>query len=1160
MRLHRLTLTAFGPFGGTQHIDFDALSAGGLFLLHGPTGAGKTAILDGVCYALYGSVPGARQQAPGGLRSDHADPGTPTEVVLELTIGGRRLEVTRRPERERPKKRGTGFTLERAYSALRERAPGGDGGWRALSRSHQEIGEELAGLLGMNREQFCQVVLLPQGDFARFLRAGAEDRAKLLGRLFDTRRFAAVEQQLAERRQAATAGVREGDDRLRSLADRLRQAAGAGEPEEDLLSWAAQLRTLARERRDIAAQSLRTAEAAHARAEREVTATADRVRRAERRAEARARAAVWEAEREERERTERELADARAAESVTPALRLRDRAAEEHRDAVVAARLARAELPAAFAGASAATLAEEERTVRGRLGALSAARQAEERASRLAAECAALERADAEDTALLAGTVAALERFAPERDRLAARLRAAEAAGARAGHRAEAVAETGRRLAAARRRQDLDDRIEEAAKEALRAREHASAAYEDWLDLKERRLRGMAAELAAALREGEPCAVCGSTAHPRPAPAGPHAVSPDEERAAEEKHRAASDDRDRALAALAGLREAHAAADAAAGAEPAQVLADRLAALERDQRADLAAAEDAGPAGEELAAAERRHAGQQAAREDIERRVAARAGQARSLRAEHEGLRAEIRAARGEAESVAARAADLAELAGRLASAAEAVRAAETSAAREREAEEAVADAARRAGFATPEAASAAQRSADRRREAERRLEHWRTEAAAIDALLAEAEVGAAEGGDRERTGRVGGRTAPSGDGTSAGGRDPGRPLPSGGASGRGRAPGSAEPDPRAGLSGAVPGARRELPGGGGADGATGTDLDAEADADAAMGTHSATATATATHPATGTHPATDTPPPPDSAHRPEDGPWPWPGDRGGASAPSSASSWPSSAPSSASSPAAARWPGLAASVSGAADAAPGRAALDAARRALERAVVRLREAASVDSAARARCRELDALSAALAAEAAALGPVREEAERIARLAGLAAGTAAENRYRMRLETYVLAARLEQVAEAAGSRLHRMSAGRYQLAHSDSKTARGRSGLGLQVLDAWTGRARDTATLSGGESFFVSLALALGLADVVAAEAGGQRLDTLFIDEGFGSLDEQSLDEVLDVLDGLREQDRAVGIVSHVPDLRARIPTQLRVIKTARGSTVQKTG
>lgn len=117
-----------------------------------------------------------------------------------------------------------------------------------------------------------------------------------------------------------------------------------------------------------------------------------------------------------------------------------------------------------------------------------------------------------------------------------------------------------------------------------------------------------------------------------------------------------------------------------------------------------------------------------------------------------------------------------------------------------------------------------------------------------------------------------------------------------------------------------------------------------------------------------------------------------------------------------------------------------------------------------------------------------------------------------------------------------------------------------RSGLGLQVVDAWTGRARDTATLSGGESFFTSLALALGLADVVTFEAGGIRLDTLFIDEGFGSLDPQALDDVLDVLDGLRERDRAVGIVSHVPELRQRIPTQLRVIRGRHGSTVRGTG
>src|SRR6476620_10746139 len=121
MRLHRLDITAFGPFGGAQTVDFGELSAAGLFLLHGPTGAGKTSVLDAVCYALYGSVPGARQSGQGlTLRSDHAAAGTRTEVTLELTVAGRRLEITRQPPWERPKKRGVGTTVEKAQSGLRE--------------------------------------------------------------------------------------------------------------------------------------------------------------------------------------------------------------------------------------------------------------------------------------------------------------------------------------------------------------------------------------------------------------------------------------------------------------------------------------------------------------------------------------------------------------------------------------------------------------------------------------------------------------------------------------------------------------------------------------------------------------------------------------------------------------------------------------------------------------------------------------------------------------------------------------------------------------------------------------------------------------------------------------------------------------------------------
>nr|WP_275578503.1 SbcC/MukB-like Walker B domain-containing protein [Yimella sp. NH-Cas1] len=133
-----------------------------------------------------------------------------------------------------------------------------------------------------------------------------------------------------------------------------------------------------------------------------------------------------------------------------------------------------------------------------------------------------------------------------------------------------------------------------------------------------------------------------------------------------------------------------------------------------------------------------------------------------------------------------------------------------------------------------------------------------------------------------------------------------------------------------------------------------------------------------------------------------------------------------------------------------------------------------------------------------------------------------------------------------------------MSGGRYQLEHTDAKAKGGaRSGLGLQVLDSWTGTSRDTASLSGGETFMVSLALALALGQAVLHEAGGRPLQTLLVDEGFGSLDDESLELVMQVLDELRSGGRTVGIVSHVSELRTRVPAQIRVHKTEQGSRVE---
>ncbi|NJP67980.1 AAA family ATPase, partial [Streptomyces spiramenti] len=357
MRLHRLTLTAFGPYPGTEHVDFDRLGTAGLFLLHGPTGAGKTAVLDAVCYALYGSVPGTRRADLGALRSHHAAPEVATEVVLDVTVEGRRLEVTRRPEQLRPKKRGAGNTRDKAVSLLAERAA--DGALRPLSRSHQEIAEEIGTLLGMNREQFCQVVLLPQGDFARFLRADAEDRAKLLGRLFDTSRFATAEQHLAAERTTALETLRDADRTVDHLLHRVHQATGGGPPPppaesapapgEDradaALGYAAVARCTAREDRDRTAQAAAAAEARHTAAHTAHEATTETARLQQRHAEARDRAGRLAAAADHVAALRRRLTAGRAAGTVAPALDLREEAAEEAARTRATERTARERLP-----------------------------------------------------------------------------------------------------------------------------------------------------------------------------------------------------------------------------------------------------------------------------------------------------------------------------------------------------------------------------------------------------------------------------------------------------------------------------------------------------------------------------------------------------------------------------------------------------------------------------------------------------------------------------------------------------------------------------------------------------------------------------------------------------------------------------------------------
>ncbi|MCF6474818.1 SMC family ATPase, partial [Nonomuraea sp. MG754425] len=222
MRPHRLTLTAFGSFPGTETVDFDALSEAGLFLVHGPTGAGKTTVLDALCFALYGQVPGQRNSARS-LRCDHAPPTVGPSVTLEVSLRGRLLRIQRSPAWARPKLRGSGFTEEKSKVVLSE-WQGAD--WRGLTTRLDEAGDLVGGLLGMNAAQFCQVAMLPQGDFARFLRADGDERSKLLERLFTVKVFTTAESWLAEHRKTAWREAQELRQEVDFAVKRVEEVAG----------------------------------------------------------------------------------------------------------------------------------------------------------------------------------------------------------------------------------------------------------------------------------------------------------------------------------------------------------------------------------------------------------------------------------------------------------------------------------------------------------------------------------------------------------------------------------------------------------------------------------------------------------------------------------------------------------------------------------------------------------------------------------------------------------------------------------------------------------------------------------------------------------------------------------------------------------------------
>ncbi|WP_310963431.1 SMC family ATPase [Nocardioides terrisoli] len=525
MRLHRLTITAFGPFAGSVEVDFDALSETGLFLLTGVTGAGKSSVLDAVCFGLFGEVPGDRNDARH-LRSDHADPQAAPEIVLTFSVAGRTLRLTRSPAWERPKRRGTGTTRQPARVVVEERV---DGQWIGLTTRLDDAGLLISRLLGMTCTQFTQVALLPQGRFQAFLRASSAERHAVLQRLFCTDRFERVERWLVDHRLTLRRDSQVRQERIAGLVHRIQEAATCQVPADwdlhdlsgpagdgALAAWAATLTVSAGSDAAEAAAALADAEAALATAK--TSAESDR-----RRDEHRLRG---------HDAAQRLAA---LADSEDLGRAMGERIAGHHRAAPVLVRVERAVAARARLEEATQSLARARQAadIGPEVSSSEVERRCREAADAVARAEAARPRQDVLEQARRAlhdaqGCIAKLEQ---DLARASGRLADVPERHSRLLERQHRASEAARRLpelevemqrATAGKRAAgelvvLRSRVEAARTALGTSIDEAQLLRDRYQDAREARIGAMAAELAGGLASGCSCPVCGSLDHPAPA-------------------------------------------------------------------------------------------------------------------------------------------------------------------------------------------------------------------------------------------------------------------------------------------------------------------------------------------------------------------------------------------------------------------------------------------------------------------------------------------------------------------------------------------------------------------------------------------------------------------------------------------------------------------
>lgn len=1012
MRILRLTMDAVGPFPGHEVIDFEAFSDAGRFLLSGPTGAGKSTIIDAIVFALYGKVSGGRDSSDSRIRSRYASEQAKTEVELIFSTSSGNYKVRRQPAYERVKKNGKGVTKQNAKAWLFKL----DEQLREVSEpltKTSDVGTEITRIVGLSREQFTQTVVLPQGKFAQFLRSTSKDRQDLLQELFGTAIFEDLQLDLVERarkvkknQEALDATLRANLGVLASLLDEAPQLDPARclvyepVPEVDCefdpleTAWDSRFESLTpwlehnqrcanlevsalREQEDKLRSEFASQRDLAARQERYLALTKEHEQLvaqgpAQRQRLSQIQALQALSDLKPWYEQLKQAQQAVAQRQLSQALALEQLESDERAQAVLQ--------PLDYRGAQALSVqltaqvaalnpqVELEAGLAGRRRDLQTKTQAHESANAKLAQ-------GRERENQLPTQIASKQELLEQLNEQAATLPTAQLAQEQATQTLKLAKAHEQLVKDHQRARKLQQLVALELKQASQRHKHM---LEQWLSQS-------ALNLAQNLVAGEPCPVCGATEHPAPATQGGENISQEQLDQALEEVNEAQEELSQASERVTKLA-------AQLEAQPCQLSPAQAREQLQEAKAALTAAQQASEQASSCKAQiAKLNAQLEALRADNQTAQARLAGDAKEIQLLGEKIDADAASLSCEGfESVAAKVEYLSQLAAAL-----------------------------------EQLANAAQELDQCKKRAQQAADSFTAQWAQASANFAELDsVANIQDGYAQACQAFAGLDLAALKATSA----------------------SYEKSLSINQA-----ALAEL---------EGIEL---------------------------------TPPP------------------------------------------------------------------------LEQTRLQLEQAQAKTQACQTYASTWQAFAGQVNAQLAKLNELlarrSKASDKDAQLLALASTANGDNHARLTLSAWVLQAHFRQVLVFANERLGVIGAGRYELINVDSEedTRQQKQGLGLAVVDHLSGTTRSPRTLSGGESFYVSLALALALADVVATQNGGIEMNTLFIDEGFGSLDEGTLAEVMDVLSALHSGGRVVGIVSHVSELKRAIPAAVEVRPLLGGGSTLRT-